>query len=549
VSEDVISDKVKRNLRVKFMAGLFDSTAAADTSVLHSEAHRALALEMARESIVLLKNQGSILPLDASKIKRIAVIGPNAATARTGGGGSSHVSPYYGVSPVEGIRQFLGDDAVLIYAMGDELRTSPVPAVPAPCLRPDSAGGKGLLAEFFANGKLEGKPALSRTDTVVDFNWEDGPPAEGMPRDNFSVRWSGFLAPPVTRKYRLFTVSDDGVRLSLGGKVLIDNWTDHGSTLDSADVELEAGKSYPVRIEYYENGGSAVLLFGWDLPADKKQDRLVAEAVKAASGADVAIVCAGTSDSFESEGFDRTGGLRLPGNQDELISAVAKANPRTVVVLNTGTPVIIRNWQAGVPALIEAFFPGQEGGNALAGILFGKYNPSGKLPFSFISGYDQTPAYKGYAGKDLEAPYTEGIFVGYRYLEKNKLVPSYPFGFGLSFTTFSYSPMRVTPEPGGNYVVTLKVKNTGKMAGSETVQLYVADGHSRVPRPVKELKAFAKLYLEPGQEREVKMRLDPRSFAYYDVTGRKWKIEPGMFTLLAGASSTDIRQRFGLNVK
>jgi beta-glucosidase len=275
---------------------------------------------------------------------------------------------------------------------------------------------------------------------------------------------------------------------------------------------------------------------------------MMADAVKAARSADVAIVFAGTSDSYESEGFDRTGGLALPGKQDELISAVAAANPRTIVVLNTGTPVITRRWLDRVPVLLETFFPGQEGGTAIANILFGKHNPSGRLPFSFISGYEQSPAYKGYMDKSLEAPYSEGIFVGYRYLEKNNLAPTFPFGHGLSYTTFSYSGLKAWPLPGGNYRVTLNVKNTGKVAGTEVVQLYVADDHSSVPRPVKELKAFSRIYLEPGREGVVTMYLDRRSFAWYDVPGKKWKVEPGNFILLAGSSSADIRQKITVAV-
>lgn len=238
--------------------------------------------------------------------------------------------------------------------------------------------------------------------------------------------------------------------------------------------------------------------------------------------------------------------LSLPGNQNELIKAVAAVNPNTIVVLNTGTPVITSSWLKKVPVLIETFFSGQEGGNAIASVLFGKHNPSAKLPFSFISGYEQTPAYQNYMDKNLDAPYEEGIFTGYRYLEKNKLVPTFPFGFGLSYTTFIFSDLQVEKKANASYLVSLRVKNSGKVAGSEVVQLYVADDHSRVQRPLKELKGFAKVTLEPGQEKTVSIPLNFRSFAYYDVKGKQWKVDPGNFIIMAGNSSAGIKLKANL---
>ncbi|HEX7411104.1 MAG TPA: glycoside hydrolase family 3 C-terminal domain-containing protein [Bacteroidales bacterium] len=546
VTEEMINDKVRRILRVKFMAGLFDNTLIPDTTVLAGEAHKKLALDIAKESIVLLKNEKDLLPLDITKVKKIAVIGPNAAIARVGGGGSSHINPYYSVSPLDGIKSLVGKNVEVIYAQGDELQSTPLLPVGKQFLKPEGRTGYGLKAEFFKNTKLEGSPALTRIDSVLYFIWENKPPAPGIGKDNYSVRWSGSLTPTVTRKYTFFTASDDGVRLFIDGKKLIDNWSDHGTTVDSAKIDLIAGKSYDIKVEYYEAGGESVLILGWDLPVIKVKNTLIADAVEAARSADVAIVFAGTSDAFESEGFDRIGGLNLPGNQNKLIKAVAEANPHTIVVLNTGTPVITGTWLGKVPALLEAFFPGQEGGNAIAEILFGKHNPSGKLPFSFISGYDQTPAYKGYMDKSLKVPYAEGIFVGYRYLEKNNLNPTFPFGYGLSYTTFSYSGLSVVKSDKGTYLVTLKIKNTGKAAGSEIVQLYIADDHSKISRPVKELKGFAKVTLEPAQEKEITMHLNSRSFAYYDVANKDWKVEPGNFVIMAGSSSTDIRLKTNL---
>ncbi|MCX6280608.1 MAG: glycoside hydrolase family 3 C-terminal domain-containing protein [Bacteroidetes bacterium] len=549
VSEETINDKVSRILRVKFKAGLFDKHFIPDTTVLTSQGHKKLALEIAEESIVLLKNQEGLLPLTPGKLKKIAVIGPNAAVCRVGGGGSSRVNPCYSISPLEGIKKLAGSGTQVVFAQGDELRSWSFIPVKADFLCPEGVKGKGLKAEFFTNDKLEGKFAFTRIDSNLYFNWEDDPPAPGIGKDNYSVRWSGTITPPETRAYTFYTASDDGVRLFIDGKQIISNWTDHGTTVDSGKIDLVSGKPYSIRVEYYENGGSAVLMMGWDLPQKKAGNAMIADAVEAARTSDVAIIFAGTSDSFESEGFDRVGGLNLPGSQDELIKAVAEANPKTIVVLNTGTPVITERWLNKVPALLEAFFPGQEGGNAVAEILFGKHNPSAKLPFSFISGYDQTPAYAHYMDKDLDAPYNESIFVGYRYLEKNKLLPTFPFGFGLSYTTFSYSGLRVEEKPGGTFLVSLKVKNTGKKEGSETVQLYVSDDHSRVPHPVKELKGFAKVSLMPGEEKTVNINLNRRSFSYFDTNLHQWKADPGNFDILAGSSSADIRLTAKLQVK
>jgi beta-glucosidase len=549
INEEVINDKVRRILRVKFKAGLFDRTVNADTGILTGQAHKKLALECARECIVLLKNDNSILPLQAGKMKKIAVIGPNAAIARTGGGGSSHVNPYYSISPLEGIRKMAGRRTEVIYAQGDELRSSPLLPINPTYFRPGDSGGTGLAAQYFNNINLEGSPASTRTDTTLFFYWSDSPPAPGIGKDRYSVRWKGFITPPETRSYTFFTASDDGVRLFIDEKKLIDNWSDHGTTVDSAQIDLVAGISYSIRVEYYENGGEAVMLLGWDLPMEKHQSDMLAEAVNAARNADVAIIFAGTSDSYESEGFDRIGGLKLPGNQDALIKAVAAVNPKTIVVLNTGTPVITESWLGSVPALLEAFFPGQEGGTAVADVLFGRYNPSAKLPFSFISGYGQTPAYNLYMDKSLKAPYDEGIFVGYRFLEKNNLVPTFPFGYGLSYTSFEYSGLTMTKGPDNFFEVTLSVKNTGKVAGSETVQLYVAGVQSHIDRPVKELKGFSRVTLKPGQVKKVTMRLNAHSFEYYNSREKRWMIEPGNYDLIAGSSSADARVKTTLVIQ
>jgi beta-glucosidase len=327
---------------------------------------------------------------------------------------------------------------------------------------------------------------LSRIDQVIDFEWNDKSPTQGIGRDKYSIRWTGFITAPETREFTFYTASDDGVRLFIDNKLIIDNWTDHGTTIDSARYSMIKGKKYAIKVEYFENGGSETIQLGWNYKVSKEREALLAEAVNIAKQADIAILFVGTTDYIESESFDRTGGLDLLAGQNELISAVAAANPRTIVVMYSGTPVIADKWLNKVPAMIQAFFPGQEGGNAIPKLIFGEENFEGKLPFSYIASYDQTPAYEGYADSSLVAPYKEGIYVGYRWLEKNKIQPNFPFGFGLSYTSFDYSNLKINKKGDFQYYVTLDIKNSGKMRGTEVVELYIAPQSPATDRPVKE---------------------------------------------------------------
>jgi len=542
ISEETINEKVRRILRVKFEAGLFDEEDLAeppDTSIFHGSQHKQLALEMAVNSMVLLKNETNILPLDLPKLKKIAVIGPLAKGAPSGGGGSSHVSPYYNISPHDGIKKFVGDSIEIIYAPGSVIPLTPINPIPQEYLRTE--GVPGIKAAFFNNMKLTGEPVFERIDSVIDFAWNDAAPVKQVGRDKYSIRWTGILVPPVSRKYTFNTASDDGVRLYIDNKLLIDNWSDHGTTIDSAKISLIGGRSYAVQLEYYENGGSEVIQLGWDYILPKAKNTLLTDAVNAAKSADVALLFVGTSDYIESEGYDRTGGLKLLAGQDELISEVTAANPNTIVVIYSGTTVLMNKWYNKIPAIVQAFFPGQEGGNAIAQLLFGKENFSGKLPFSYIASYDQSPAYYGYMDSSLIAPYLEGIYVGYRYLEKNKLTPAFPFGFGLSYTSFEYSDISISKLSEFAYEVKLAIRNIGQKAGSEVVQLYVAPEKPLTDRPVKELKGFAKVQLQPGESKDITLKLNKRSFSRYDSGIKDWVVDPGNYQILVGSSSADIR--------
>ncbi len=414
ISETRLDDNVSRILRVIFLSGIFDHPHTGGGE-LDTPEQRAVALKGATEGIVLLKNGGALLPLDAAKVKSIAVIGPNAAVARTGGGGSSLVRSKYAIAPLDGIKERAGDGIKVTYALG------------------------------------------------VGMEGED-------------------------------------------------------PTQDTPDARAKALK----------------------------------EATDAAAAADIAVVVVGRYSKLESEGFD-VATMDLPAGQDELIAAVEKANPHTVVVLNTGDPVTMSKWIDTTPALLDMWYGGQEGGHALAAILFGDANPSGKLPVSLPKKFEDSPASGHYPGENLKVDYAEGIYVGYRYYDTKKVEPQFPFGFGLSYTTFEYSDLKLNKiEFAGKNPIrdfTVNVRNTGNRAGAEVVEVYVHDGHSKIDRPVHELKAFGRVELKPGEMKTVQFSLQNPAFSYWSPEKKDWAMDPGTFEIQVGASSRDIRLRASVDAK
>jgi beta-glucosidase len=545
VSEAVIDDKIRRLMRVRFKAGLFDQQSLVDETVVHREEHKQLALEAAKQSIVLLKNERNVLPLDKNRIKSLAVLGPNAAEARTGGGGSSKVTPFYSVSPLEGLKKSLGNDIEIKYAPGTAIHGDIIPLDSQYMIPANATAGKtGLWAEYFLNTKLQGKPVLTRVDKVINFYWGYDVPHPKLHRPNhrndFSIRWTGKLLPPKTGEYRLDVIHNDGLRLYVDDRLLINNWKRRPIVFNTASIRLRKGQTYRLRIEYFFDGGISVVKFGWKLP----DHDYLAEALDLVKHSDAAVIFAGIHNRFESESFDRRR-LELP-KQDILIKAVAGVNPNTIVVLNTGSPVLMKPWLDKVPAIVQAWYPGQEGGNAIADVLVGNTNPSGKLPVSFINSYDDSPVFKDYKDKSLKSPYPEGIFVGYRYLDKHSIDALFPFGHGLSYTRFEYSNLKVNPpgiiagESDFSVTVSVDVRNTGKRKGAEVVQVYVKDVECSVERPDKELKGFARIYLAPGEKKTISVKLNRDAFAFYEPDRRQWVVEPGEFEIMVGRSSKDI---------
>ena len=544
VDEKVIDDKVRRILRVIYWLGRFDHKPDRDKSLINCDAHKQLALKTAREVLTLLKNDGGVLPFDKAVVKKIAVIGPYADDPPVAGGGSAYLEPFYKVSIVQGLRNKLGSGVEVISAPGIRMRSLDLPPVPSDWLTPPEGTKEkhGLLGEYFNDINLQGEPVLKRVDRVIDFDWHDRSPEPGVVQaDSFSARWTGWLEVPESGTYEIGVRSDNGCRLYLDGKLVIDRWVIPGAgRLASEFLPLEAGHKYKVQLEMFENIGYAKVRFGIK---KVEEGNPLEKAVKLAKQADAVVLCCGLRKDLEGEGHDRES-LELPEKQIELIKTVGFVNPKTVVVLYNGTPVVMNGWIGVVPAILEAWYPGQEGGNAIADVLFGDVNPSGKLPLTFPKRWEDCPAYGTYPGTQDSADYKEGIFVGYRWFDEKNIEPLFPFGHGLSYTTFAYSDLKIVPDtasPDSTVRVQLKVKNTGEFAGDEVVQLYVHDVKSTLPRPPKELKGFARVHLEPGEEKTVEIPLDVPNLAFYDAAARKWVVEPGEFQVLVGASSRDIR--------
>ena len=312
-------------------------------------------------------------------------------------------------------------------------------------------------------------------------------------------------------------------------------------------MELNAGQLYKIKLEYYEKGGGAIIKFGWRKP----NEQLISDAITAAKNSDIAIVFAGTNANYESEGFDRKD-LVLPNEQDDLIKRVAEANPNTIVVLTTGSPVLMDDWLNNVDGLIEAWFAGEQAGSAIVEVLLGETNPSGKLPMTFPKRWEDCSAFDSYKKLDGTTIYEDGIYVGYRHFEKNNIKPLFPFGFGLSYTTFKYNDLKLSSKDvnhNDKLLVKLSVKNTGNVNGSEVVQLYIKDIQSSIDRPVKELKGFKKVNLNPGEEKVVEFTIDKNALSFFDPKTKEWTAENGEFEILIGSSSQDIKLKEKFTLK
>jgi len=533
LSVQTLDDKIRRLLRVMFHLDLLENPHTKDTAAVSTGEIRKTALDASLAGIVLLKNENNILPLNSARIKKLAVIGPNAANARTGGGGSSLVSPSYEISPLEALRKEF-PDAEILYAQGVILDGDQNP-VPSEYLSGKNGSGTGIRAEFFQNIELAGEPVLVREDRQINFQWHSGSPDERIENENYSIRWTGYLTPPVSGEYTLSVTSDDGIRLYIEGKNIIDDWNDHAMESRTAKAVFEAGKNYDFVLEYYERKGDAGCILQWQQPGID----LTQEAILAARDADAVLYFGGTSFNYESEGKDRDD-LYLPEGQDDLITALSEVNKNTIVLLNIGSPVIMNQWINAVPGLIIGWFGGSETGSALSKVISGVYNPGGKLPVTFPVSYEDCSAYSTYKSQTDITSYSDDIFVGYRHFDAKDIRPLFNFGYGKSYTEFALSapfPAKKVYAAGENILLKCKVKNTGSIAGSEVVQIYVSAPGKEISRCRKELKSFSKVFLQPGEEKEIVFEINTDELRYYDETKSAWKLEPGDYTIFAGNSS------------
>ncbi len=531
-----LDDKVRRLLRALWRAGRLDDPHHPPEGTLDTPEQRQLLRRAAREAIVLLKNEGA-LPLKG--VRRLAVIGANARWAEIMGGGSSTVIPYYAVSPLQGIRNRAGGQVEVEYAIGAfSGRYPPYPEIET---MQTADGRPGWLLEIYDGDDLRGEPLHRRSIRRVNLYFGDIPEA-GFTRRGISARLSGAFLPQESGVHTFWLEATGETDFALNGERLIQIRSGQAQSVTrQVQVDLTAGQSYAVELTCRAASRQPA---GWlrlgCLPPHSSD--LLGEAEALAARSDAAVVVAGLTPDWESEGFDRLD-MRLPGRQDELIRRVAAVNPRTVVVLNTGSPVEMP-WLDQVNAALQMGYAGQEQGNALADILFGDVSPSGKLPTTYPRRLEDNPAHINYPGENGKVLYGEGLFIGYRYYDFTQREVLFPFGHGLSYTRFEYSDLQITPaefRDGEDVEVSFRIANRGEAAGLETAQIYVRDVHCRLTRPPKELKGFVKVELQPGESRKVSLRLNREAFWFYDPARPGWVTEAGLFEILVGASSRDIR--------
>jgi beta-glucosidase len=546
VSVATIDDKVRRILRKAVQFGWLDREQTDLTIPRFNERGRQVALEAARQSMVLLKNAGALLPLSKERTKSIAIIGPDAYPAVPDGGGSARVQPFAAVSFMEGLSNYVGTGTKTYYSRG--LPTLGELADATNFFTEPANGDHGLKAEYFVDAELEGTPALTRTEEHVDFTVQ----SRAIFLENaHSERWTGYYVPSSRGLYDVFVAStgEDGgyYRLFVDDKLVFDNWKAAKAEANWTSFSFEP-RPHKVVLEHH--GRSAWLGTRLRLGIVRHDAVVDPEAKKLAAQADAVVIAVGFDPETESEGGDRT--FRLPPGQDELIQEMAAANKNTIVVITAGGAVDMNAWLDSVPAVLQAWYTGQEGGTALAEILFGAVNPSGRLPITFERREEDNPTHDSYYpeadGKRIV--YKEGVFVGYRGYERKGTKPLFAFGYGLSYTNFTYrnlkvsksSPKYAKPSNEG-FQVEFDLTNTGRSEGAEVAEVYVGDSHATLPRPVKELKGFAKVSLRPGETRHVSVILNERALSYYDVATKQWRVDPGDFDILVGSSSDRIELR------
>lgn len=528
IDEKEIDVSVKRLFTARFKLGMFDSNVPyvkIPFSVNTSKENDELALEAAQKSIILLKNERNILPL-SKEIKKIAVIGPNADNWEALLGNYNGI-PKHPVTVLQGLKNKLQNTEIL-FAEGSHLAegVSNLHPVPAEYLL-NKNGEPGVIGEYFANAKLEGEPVFTRTDENINFYWESGSPSPELPDDDFSIRWTGYIAPPVTGNYKIGCWGMPTLDIWFEGEKILSHNTEHHAFHHEKEIKLEAGKKYKFVYEYKNWFGDGDAKLMWALPNPDMQE----EAVAIAREADAVVLVMGLSQRLEGEempiqvdgfaGGDRTH-LKLPKTQRDLMTAIKNTGKPTVLVLLNGSALAV-NWaNQNLDAIVSAGYPGQQGGKAVADVLFGDYNPAGRLPVTYYKSVDQLPSFNNY---DMQGR-------TYKYFTDE---PLYPFGYGLSYTTFDYSDLKVPSKSkiGKDVTVKVKVTNSGEMTGEEVVQLYIKDEEASTTRPIVQLEGFQRIYLQPGESKVVEFTLEPRQFSLIGEDEKRI-IESGKFIVSVG---------------
>ena len=527
-----INDAVSRVLKAKFELGLFENpyTSEEETKQLINDSlQKAIAKQAALESIVLLKNDKQILPL--KNIHSIAVIGEDAVAARLGGYSGPGVNK---INILDGIKQRAGNNIKILYAEGADVFSKDWKIVPAKYLSNDNA--IGLKAEYFSNITLSGNADVTRIDTSINFQWTLSSPDRKIPLDFYSARWTGDIHSPKTGTFKIGLDGDDGFRLYINNKLIIDNWQKQTYSTKLADYYFEKDKSYSIRIEFFEPNGNAHLKLIWNVDVENNWQQKINEAVATVKKSDIAVITVGI---HEGEFQDRAI-LSLPGHQEDLIKAVAATHKPVVVLLVGGSAITMSNWLDSIHAVLDVWYPGEQGGNAVADILFGDYNPAGRLPITFPINEAQLPLVYNHkpTGRGDDYYNLSGL-------------PLFPFGFGLSYTSFEYSNLQLEKNninKTDSVKVSCTIKNTGGIAGDEVIQLYIHDVLASVSQPVMQLKGFQRIHLNAGESKEISFMITPQTLSMLNKDLNS-VVEPGDFRIMIGASSRDIRLKETLTVK
>lgn len=541
-TQEMLDDKVRRILRVMLGIGKLDTDRR--LGACNTAEHHQAARTIAEETMVLLKNEDDLLPFDRHDIKTLAVIGDNASRPQAYGGGSSAIKSSYEITPLEGLRNLLGDDVEIIYEQGYPESCDSFEHIAAEYLgvADEGSGARGWKTRYFEYPNEAMHLVQEQVALTIENTWDTMSNLPETPNSFFMVQWTAQIVPPVSGVYHLVVQSNQRFRICVDGACLCDMNELIGDEARSIAVTLKAGKLVEVMIENVKIGSGKFIKAGWVMPGSLGADEKTREdrALQAAHDADAVVFVGGLNHRFDTEGRDRED-MQLPDGQNELLSKILAVNPQTVVALVGGAPVEMP-WVDHAPAVIQAWYAGMESGTVLADILFGVVNPSGKLPCTFPKCLADTPVAQKGEYQTGSVTYHEGLLVGYRWYDTKNIEPLFPFGHGLSYTSFEYSDLIVTQGGAEGVVatVTCTVENTGLVAGAEVVQLYIGDPECSVERPAKELKGFRKVMLNEGESHTITLALTKRDLSFYDTDAAAWRAEPGTFDVMIGSSSRDI---------